>query len=368
MPNPTDQPADVLVSDARHAVHEALVSLPAWEADRVRSLLADLETAVEGRTAIRCADASAVRPPATERAAGASSGSLESSEASSSKTASGLNSGGQPALRDAIRRAVCEAEGFAWDSDMLEPDEYGEAADAVLAVLPTVDRAAVLSEAERTMLAYALDQAQERIWSEGGFTDEDQAAVTSLRRLADEPAAAAGWVADDTQPETRLAEARATNRRLNLRAQRLESELAAYRRAVRQWEVSERGTYIPHSSLRAIGKACGVDVLGSHRHLKHFERVEQAEAAIERVRRLHDNLAAETALTSPDDEITRGAAARKIAAALDGERPVVVEQPDTQETLFVPPVHYRRDDGVDCCVHTIPVGPDSCRHCRELAE
>ncbi|MFG3127418.1 hypothetical protein ACGFZU_06915 [Streptomyces tendae] len=35
---------------------------------------------------------------------------------------------------------------------------------------------------------------------------------------------------------------------------------------------------------------------------------------------------------------------------------------------FVPPVHYRRDDGVDCCVHTIPVGPDSCRACRELAD
>ena len=39
------------------------------------------------------------------------------------------------ALRDRIRRAVCEAEGFAWDSDMLEPDEYGDHADMVLAAL-----------------------------------------------------------------------------------------------------------------------------------------------------------------------------------------------------------------------------------------
>ncbi|WP_045563013.1 hypothetical protein [Streptomyces sp. FxanaA7] len=38
-------------------------------------------------------------------------------------------------LRNELRRAVCEAEGFAWDSDMLEPDEYGDHADAVLAVL-----------------------------------------------------------------------------------------------------------------------------------------------------------------------------------------------------------------------------------------
>jgi len=38
-------------------------------------------------------------------------------------------------LRDQLRRAACEAEGFAWDSDMLEPDEYGDHADSVLAVL-----------------------------------------------------------------------------------------------------------------------------------------------------------------------------------------------------------------------------------------
>jgi hypothetical protein len=39
-----------------------------------------------------------------------------------------------------------------------------------------------------------------------------------------------------------------------------------------------------------------------------------------------------------------------------------------EEQPFTPPVHYVRDDGAQCCVHTIPVGPDSCRHCRELAE
>lgn len=41
-----------------------------------------------------------------------------------------------------------------------------------------------LTEAERTMLRYALDLMQEKIWSEGGFTDEDQAAVDSLRARA----------------------------------------------------------------------------------------------------------------------------------------------------------------------------------------
>jgi hypothetical protein len=35
---------------------------------------------------------------------------------------------------------------------------------------------------------------------------------------------------------------------------------------------------------------------------------------------------------------------------------------------FIPPVHFLRDDGVETCVHLIPVAPDSCRHCRELAD
>ncbi|AJP04757.1 hypothetical protein TU94_28240 [Streptomyces cyaneogriseus subsp. noncyanogenus] len=48
---------------------------------------------------------------------------------------------------------------------------------------PPQHSALVLSETERAMLTYALDQAQERIWSEDGFTVEDQAAVDSLRRL-----------------------------------------------------------------------------------------------------------------------------------------------------------------------------------------
>lgn len=40
-------------------------------------------------------------------------------------------------LRDRIRRAICEASGFTWLPDeLMEPDEYGEHADAVLAVLP----------------------------------------------------------------------------------------------------------------------------------------------------------------------------------------------------------------------------------------
>lgn len=48
------------------------------------------------------------------------------------------------------------------------------------------------------------------------------------------------------------------------------------------------------------------------------EEIARLRATINRVRQLHDALDAEDELTSPDGEITRGRAARKIAAALDG--------------------------------------------------
>lgn len=72
-------------------------------------------------------------------------------------------------LRDRIRRAICKAEGFAWDTDMLEPDEYGEVADAVLAVLPApTDQAELRAEVERL---------RGLLWTKYGATP---------RRMADE--------------------------------------------------------------------------------------------------------------------------------------------------------------------------------------
>ncbi|WP_060887647.1 hypothetical protein [Streptomyces caniscabiei] len=94
---------------------------------------------------------------------------------------------GGAALRDRVRRAVCEAEGFAWDSDMLEPDEYGDVADAVLAVLPApADRAAVLTDAADAVVAV-----RDAEYGPGEFKAEKRAlnrAIERLRRLAGEAA------------------------------------------------------------------------------------------------------------------------------------------------------------------------------------
>jgi hypothetical protein len=78
-----------------------------------------------------------------------------------------------------------------------------------------------------------------------------------------------------------LAEARATNQRLNYRAQRLESELAAYRRAVADWEISDSGTYVPLRSLARIATAAGIKV--PERWELHYQRVERADAQLRRL-------------------------------------------------------------------------------------
>jgi hypothetical protein len=97
----------------------------------------------------------------------------------------------QTALREAIRRAACEAEGFAWDSDMLEPDEYGEVADAVLAVLPaSADRAAVRAE--------AFDEAAEKL----AHLDPVKAALAGQHAWKD----AAGILRHMAVQERRMAE------------------------------------------------------------------------------------------------------------------------------------------------------------------
>jgi hypothetical protein len=108
----------------------------------------------------------------------------------------------QTALRDRIRRAVCEAEGFAWDSDMLEPDEYGEVADMVLAVLPEpTERAAALREAaeryERLLDDMGEDKAKDPRYWQGV-----QHVTVGLRGLADAASGPGGVAGEPQQDET----------------------------------------------------------------------------------------------------------------------------------------------------------------------
>lgn len=56
------------------------------------------------------------------------------------------------------------------------------------------------------------------------------------------------------------------------------------------------------------------------------------------------------------------------AASSTRATPKPADETASTETPFTPPAHYRRDDGVECCVHAIPVGPGSCPACRELAD
>lgn len=124
--------------------------------------------------------------------------------------------------------------------------------------------------------------------------------------------------------DTELRQARETNRRLNLRCQEAESALATIKRAVGEWEVSERGTYVPLRTIAAIGKAVGRDIDDSRYEL-HYQRVEAAEATLAAIRAALAGLKAdaERYRESGSDALLNTAAGysgavARIEAALDG--------------------------------------------------
>ncbi|MBD3004730.1 hypothetical protein [Streptomyces sp. 5-10] len=75
--------------------------------------------------------------------------------------------------------------------------------------------------------------------------------------------------------------ARATSRRLNRRVQEAESKLAAYERAVAEWQVDDRGTYVPLHSLAAIARTAGLDV-DQDRFEMHYQRMEELTVRAEK--------------------------------------------------------------------------------------
>ena len=204
---------------------------------------------------------------------------------------------GHPQL-EAIAAAVWERCRHDASSSGVDDDPRNIAVAALAAMWgvqpPPADRAAVPAE-----LKAIVDRAAGRDHSADGAVMACLAEVLAVHRAmlhgetptagpaaeAPEPATQAEAPCPDPiecSHEAALGQARETNRRLNLRAQALESELATYRRAVAQWEVSERGTYVPLRTVAAIAKAAGRDI-ESPRWLLHYLRVEQAEAAIKRV-------------------------------------------------------------------------------------
>ncbi|MFE0470544.1 hypothetical protein ACFW2V_02860 [Streptomyces sp. NPDC058947] len=106
----------------------------------------------------------------------------------------------QTAFRDRIRRAICEAEGFMWNEELLEPDEYGEVADAVLAVLPPpVSRADVIAATVRACAEHLRERYADR-WTADAV---DSLELNAARIERGEPTALLRRMADEAQPAER---------------------------------------------------------------------------------------------------------------------------------------------------------------------
>lgn len=143
---------------------------------------------------------------------------------------------------------------------------------------------------------------------------------------------AVDWTADN------LATARETNQRLNYEKQRLESELAAYRRAVGQWEISETGTYVPLRTLAVIAKAAGLNV--PERWELHYERVERAEAELRRV----------AAAAGPADTVRQDVSEKRVVAYRSpGSRTLYCITCARQETGWQPLTEVLDDAVCDFC-------------------
>lgn len=90
-------------------------------------------------------------------------------------------------------------------------------------------------------------------------------------------------IGDPARAAAELAEARQTNQRLNRRAQAAESVAERYARAISDWRISEKGTYVPYESLKEIGALAGVEILPHVRYMQRFENAKQAEEFIEHI-------------------------------------------------------------------------------------
>lgn len=101
---------------------------------------------------------------------------------------------------------------------------------------------------------------------------------------------------EPVQTAADLAEARRKNQVLHRRAQAAESLVERYVKAIKDWRVSEKGTYVPYESLKTIGKLAGMEILPHVRYMQRFENARQAEEFVER---LYGLLEYWNALTAP---------------------------------------------------------------------
>lgn len=106
---------------------------------------------------------------------------------------------------------------------------------------------------------------------------------SSVRSVLYEKIGALLHTGDPARAAAELAEARQTIQKLNRRAQAAESVAERYARAIRDWRVSEKGTYVPYESLKEIGALAGVEILPHVRYMQRFENAQRAEEFLERI-------------------------------------------------------------------------------------
>jgi hypothetical protein len=284
------------------------------------------------------------------------------------------------ALRDRIRRVLCEADGdgVLWGTDMLEPDEYGEVADMVLAVLPDAARyRAAWSSARRRAQAYGEgilrvveDREQWQKWC------RQAEAERPLSPYFEHPECGFRWHGRDGM-DVPLRDGQPVCPRCELTKTQKQLDHSLRRREEVGVECKRRGRNVLEQAERLVRlerELDGVrDQLG-----KEMLRADDAGSALDRFRRAISRLAAHTAgFQDVLDESDRGPWGKTIGADIAELSRMAAEARDagTQDNEALQcvcgdPVHLQDDADPTSWIHSpgsetrcLDARP-RCPHCR----
>jgi hypothetical protein len=96
-------------------------------------------------------------------------------------------------------------------------------------------------------------------------------------------------------------------------------------------------------------------------HVALAEQAGRDQAALTRLRELHDRLIEETDLHGPEDLLTRGSAARRIATALDGVNPAGLTPCTCRQTVHAQEHTNRPVDDCPWCMPAPNIRPNAGR-------
>lgn len=252
------------------------------------------------------------------------------------------------ALRDRIRRAICEADGFDFNDESIAFDDYAVHADAVLAVffgpIPAGTDTATWTAIRATQLMNEAGRQRDRYRSAWcSARERAQAYCEGILRVVKDREAYQEWLRQAEESNVALLRRLAGEAQQDVcrRTQGLSGEYPPCTRPAGHQEAYCRSADSKAYFLAVDGPAPAREA-----------QPDEADAATTE----HHTVDGTRYLCHTGDHYCPSEARQDPAPGGEARTP------------FIPAAHYRGRDGTVYCVHATPVGPDSCSECRDLAD